>query len=121
MQLHNRVVARFADGHVVKGTTQDFAVTRDFFHVIPAEPGAAPVRVSVPQLKAVFFVRDFNGNPNYAEGKAFDGQSPGRRIEVTFTDHEVLLGSTLNYRPDGGGFFVLPADSGGNTGLVASA
>ena len=39
MQLHNRVVARFADGRVLKGTTQDFSVTRDFFHVIPPDAG----------------------------------------------------------------------------------
>jgi hypothetical protein len=25
MQIHNRVVARFADGRIVKGTTQDFS------------------------------------------------------------------------------------------------
>ena len=40
MQLHNRVVARFTDGRVLKGTTQDFAVSRDYFHVIPAETPA---------------------------------------------------------------------------------
>ena len=38
----------------------------------------------------------------------------GRRIEVTFADDEVLLGSTLGYRPDGVGFFVTPADTRGN-------
>ena len=38
----------------------------------------------------------------------------GRRVEVTFTDGETILGTTLNYRPDCQGFFVSPADPSGN-------
>jgi hypothetical protein len=33
---------------------------------------------------------------------------------VTFADGEAILGTTLNYRPDGQGFFVSPADPGTN-------
>ena len=73
-----------------------------------------PVLVPMAQLKAIFFVRDFEGNPGRVDGQAFAERQPGRRIEVTFLDDEVLLGSTLGYRPDGTGFFVTPADSEGN-------
>jgi hypothetical protein len=66
------------------------------------------------QLKAIFFVRDFAGNPGRVERQEFDAKQQGRRIEITFLDNEVLLGSTLGYRPDGTGFFVTPADSEGN-------
>jgi hypothetical protein len=38
----------------------------------------------------------------------------GRRLEVTFLDGEVLVGSTMNYQPHGPGFFLLPADPGSN-------
>ena len=38
----------------------------------------------------------------------------GRRIEATFLDDEVMVGSTLSYRPQGSGFFLTPADSDGN-------
>lgn len=111
-----KVVVRYREGRLLKGFTHDFHPSRTHFTLWPAINSAPSERMHVPtsQLKAVFFVRDFNGNPNYTEGKAFEGQAPGRRIEVTFADHEVLLGSTLNYRPDGVGFFVLPADSAGN-------
>jgi hypothetical protein len=118
MQLHNRVVARFADGHIVKGTTRDFAVTRDFFHVIPAEPGAAPVRVSVPQLKAVFFVKDHTGNKDYNERKAFDKLVPGRKLQVTFRDGEVLVGSSTAYDAARPGFFMTPADPKSNNDRI---
>ncbi len=118
MQLHNRVVARFADGHVVKGTTQDFAVTRDFFHVIPSEPGAAPVRVNVPLLKAVFFVKDHTGDKDYNERKAFDKLVPGRKLQVTFRDGEVLVGSSTAYDAARPGFFLMPADPKSNNDRI---
>ena len=66
--------------------------------------------VPVSQLKAVFFVRDFEGDSSYRERKSFDGAVQGRRIEVTFLDDEVMIGSTLSYRPQGSGFFLMPAD-----------
>ena len=67
------------------------------------------------RLKAVFFVKDFNGNPSYQEQKTFAGRGQGgRRVEITFADGEVILGTTLNYRPDGQGFFVSPADPSAN-------
>lgn len=118
MQLHNRVVARFADGRVVKGTTQDFAVTRDFFHVIPAEPGAAPVRVNLPLLKAVFFVKDHTGDKHYNERKAFDKLVPGRKLQVTFRDGEVLVGSSTAYDAARPGFFLMPADPKSNNDRI---
>jgi hypothetical protein len=70
--------------------------------------------VPTSQLKAVFFVRDFDGNPEFDDDRTFDAGVGGRRLEVTFADDEVLIGSTLSYRPDGVGFFVNPADSQGN-------
>jgi hypothetical protein len=118
MQLHNRVVARFADGRVVKGITRDFAVTRDFFHVIPPEPGATPVRVLLPHLKAVFFVKDHAGDKDYNERKAFDKVVPGRKLQVTFRDGEVLVGSSTAYDAARSGFFLMPADPKSNNDRI---
>ena len=63
------------------------------------------------RLKGVFFVRDFAGNPGYVERVESSDPRHGRRIEVTLVDDEVIVGRTLSYRPDGHGFFVMPADS----------
>jgi hypothetical protein len=65
-------------------------------------------------LKAVFFVREFGGNPDHIERKSFEEPSHGRRIEVTLLDNEVLVGTTLNYRSESTGFFIIPADARGN-------
>ncbi len=111
-----KIVVRYREGRLLKGFTHDFHPSRTQFTLWPAVHSAPSERMHVPtsQLKAVFFVRDFAGNPGYSEPRTFDGAVAGRRLEVTFADDEVLLGSTLSYRPDGLGFFINPADTRGN-------
>lgn len=121
----NRVVARYRDGRMVKGTTLDFLPTRGQFHVSP-DGGGAPVPVNVADLKAVFFVRDFAGDPKHLKSNDFDASRPpqGRRIRVRFEDGEVLAGTTTGYQPGRPGFFLVPADPAANTErcyVVASA
>ena len=111
-----KIVVRHVDGKILKGYTQDFHPSRTQFSLWPSI-NATPrerVVVAVARLKALFFVRDFNGNPKHQESKAFSSRGQGRRVEVTFSDGEVVLGTTLNYSPDSQGFFVSPADPTAN-------
>jgi hypothetical protein len=112
-----RVVVRYAEGQTLKGYTQDFHPSRSHFNFRSTPAGLSDGTVVVPlvRLKAVFFVRDFDGNPDYVERKDL-GCDPqrGRRIEVTLNDDEVIVGTTLNYRSDGQGFFVTPVDPNAN-------
>ncbi len=113
-----KVVARYTNGTVIKGFTQDFFPNKDRFHLVPADkqPGSA-IEVLVSRLKAIFVVRDFCGNPEYKERKTFmKGQnSSGLKLEVTFKDGEVIAGSTLlGYDPRRQGFFIIPADPNSN-------
>jgi hypothetical protein len=111
-----KMVVRFLDGTILKGYSQDFHPSRALFSLWPTIDARPADRVIVPmqKLKAVFFVRDFNGNANYIERRTFTEAAHGRRIEVTFHDNEVVAGTTLNYRPDAGGFFVNPTDPASN-------
>ena len=114
----NKVVVRFADGRVVKGTTADFLPTKDLFHLnLSTESvGAKPIEVSTSELKALFFVKDFEGDPKHVESNEFDPEHPpaGRKIRVVFKDGEVLVGTTTGYQPGRPGFFLVPADSDSN-------
>lgn len=114
----NRVVARFADGRMVKGTTADFFPGKESFHVSEAgaAPEATPVEVHTSELKALFFVKDLAGNREHVEKNAFDASrpAPGRKIKVVFTDGEVLVGTTTGYQKGRPGFFLVPADAGSN-------
>jgi len=107
------VVARYLDGKRVKGFSQDFFPNKDRFHVYPAaKPSGEAMEVLLKELKAIFFVKDFAGNSLYNERKKYiEGEKPsGRKVEVTFKDGEVLVGSTLGYDPSRPGFFLFPAD-----------
>jgi hypothetical protein len=111
-----KIVVRYADGRLLKGYTCDFLATKRYFHLAPTPdaPKAARITVPVGHLKAIFFVRDFAGEARYVERKTFDHHTAGRRVAITFLDDEQLVGATLNYRPDGDGFFVIPADPKSN-------
>jgi hypothetical protein len=115
----NRIVARFADGRMIKGSTSDFVATKDAFHVVASDapPGSKPLLVQIKDLKAVFFVKDFAGRPQHQARQEFDPARPvaGRKIKVTFKDGEVLIGTTQGYQPSRPGFFITPADQDSNT------
>ena len=116
--MKNKVVVRYVDGRIIKGTTSDFVPAKDFFHVTEAaaSAGERPLEVHMKELKAVFFVKDLTGDPGHAERKEFDPARPpvGKRIRVQFADGEMLIGTTQGYQPNRPGFFVEPADDGSN-------
>ena len=117
MSVQNKVVARYLDGRVVKGTTVDFLPTRPAFHLVPiGQSGTSVLEVQVSDLKAVFFVKDFIGDSAYDEVKAFNAGTPtqGRRMQVVFKDDEMLVGTTMGYQPERSGFFLMPADPKSN-------
>jgi hypothetical protein len=116
--IQNKIVVRYLDGHLVKGFTNDFLPNKDLFHLIPmdAPPGTKPLDVRISELKAVFFVKEFGGNPGYKDKQEFDPSKPvmGRKIQVTFKDGEIMLGTTQGYQPNRPGFFIVPADAQSN-------
>jgi hypothetical protein len=112
----NRVVARFLDGQTMRGTTIDFSPTRHMFHL--TDDGET-FEVDLSRLKALFFVRDFEGNAAYYEKKGFFArQNHGKKVMVEFKDGEVLFGYTLSYTSQGFGFFVFPGDPASNNEKV---
>lgn len=113
-----KIVVRYADYRVVKGYSRDFFPNKSSFHLeLIAEGDKGKIReIHMKDLKSVFFVRDFTGNPSYNEKKSFsDGQRiNGRKVMVSFKDGEVLVGSTMGYDPKREGFFLFPPDPQSN-------
>jgi hypothetical protein len=114
----NRIVARFQDGRLLKGLTNDFLPAKDRFHISPEERGAGakPSEVRVAELKAVFFVKSLEGDAQHHKtNEPAQGQAvPGKRIRVVFTDGEVIVGTTQGYDRTRPGFFVVPIDQQSN-------
>ncbi len=109
-----KVIARFNDGRIVYGYTNDFHPSKSQLHLSPNPRQGDSTYIPLAQLKALFFVREFVGDPTRVDGKDFLEPPQGRKVEVTFRDREVMVGSTLGYRGEGNGFFIHPADPGSN-------
>ena len=117
----NRIVARFLDGRIVKGFTTDFLPGKATFHISAQSggvqaSGTKPEEVHVMDLKALFFVKSFEGDPQHKKSNEPSPGTPGggRRIRVVFKDGEVLVGTTQGYDRSRPGFFLVPADPSGN-------
>jgi len=125
--MQHKIVVRYFDGRILKGTSADFMPNKHLFHMVPLDepPGTKPQEILVRELKAVFFVRDYDGNAQYQERKEFspDRHAAGRKIKVVFKDEELLVGTTQGYQPGRPGFFVFPADpqSNNDRSFVVSA
>jgi hypothetical protein len=113
---HRKVVARYADGRLVKGYTFDFGAMQPRFHVFSQPTASGPsTRVLVRELKAVFFVRDLIGNPARQDSQKFpSGEVARPHVEVRFRDGEVMLGTADSPASDPQGFFLIPADPESN-------
>jgi hypothetical protein len=120
----NRVVARFADGRVVKGYTYDFSPGKKGFHVTSSLREKARNADEVPfsNLKAVFFVDSFEGNkdhPAAPDPGAEETQTDSTiKVKATFHDGETITGTTLAFSRDREGFFMTPIDKQSNNTRV---
>jgi len=114
------VVARFLDGRVLKGTTHDFSPSKPVFHLHGVcDASARGLAVPLAALKALFFVKSYEGNSKHVEDLDIArAVGQGRRIVVTFTDDETVAGFTTGYAKDKQGFFVVPADPRSNNARI---
>ena len=108
-----RMVVRFVDGRVKKGTSGNFKPNCTEFHIRPRE-GGPPEEVRVAELKAVFFVNDFDGDPDNRGRSDADRAGLGKKVRVEFADGETLIGYTAGYSPGRAAFWVHPADPNSN-------
>ena len=122
-----KVVVRYIDGRVLRGTTVDFDPKDPEFSLDLIDRGGVALAVIVPlaELKAVFFVRDATvpagdhqdppgGHPGPHTGHADDATS----LVVEFTDGERMTGLSYTYDPTREGFFLFPTDADSNNERV---
>jgi len=117
--IENKVVARFRDGKIIKGYTNDFFPNKDVFHISSQERGKDLTEVLVPDLKALFFVKSFEGKKDHRKHDHPDvieklKKTAGMKLKIVFTDGEQMLALTQGYEPGRKGFFVFSADPESN-------
>lgn len=113
----NKIVVRYADGKVAKGTTENFFPNKHVFHITETGSGNR-YEIDVNTLKAIFFVKSFDGNRQYDEKLDAQRVGLGKKIQVLFKDGETLVGYTQGYSPDRASFIVFPCDPESNNEKV---
>ena len=129
-----KVVAHLRGGEILKGFTDslpngdvDALLSEDPFS-LPAKitlqslESKKPVSVSIKSLKALFFVKTFEGSKDYKEIKFFHAHPPieGLWVSVKFDDNEATEGivhNSLHYLVEPG-FFLKPPDPQSNNQAV---
>lgn len=112
----NSIVARYADGRTIKGTSLDVAQDRATCHVRTLD--GSMVEVALSELKALFFVKSLDGNPKHVEGSSIaptDARLRGAKlVEVKFHDGESIVGLSMRWPPNKQYFFLVPVDNASN-------
>jgi hypothetical protein len=114
---YKQIVVRYLDGRIIKGTPSTWDIESEGFGLLPRDalPGSIEeTYVSFRDLKAVYFVRDFDG----LLGRKVISQKTqfrGVHMELTFHDGEEVEGYTSEaYTDEQARFYFFPADQSGN-------
>jgi hypothetical protein len=114
--MEHKVVAHFLNGRLVKGSSTSIALDRPTCHVMTRDQGV--VLVTLSDLKALFFVKDLEGNRTRTDHQvieATDRRATGaKRLKITFRDGEQLMALAPTYEGTRQLFYVLPADPNSN-------
>ncbi len=111
------VVARFLDGRLLKGLTDDFHPGEESFKLAVTEGPyrGETVPVKLASLKALFFVKTLTGNREYQEKKLQAPRNlPGDKVLVTFVDGESIRGAASGINLGLSGFYLFPSDPASN-------
>lgn len=115
--MKQKIVVRYLNKELVKGDTSDFFPNKETFHVTSVNKFGKEktIEVELKSLKAIFFVKDLEGNKDYRENKlALSENKLGKHVAVTFKDGEMLRGSSLGVSLKLQGFFLFPSDKNSN-------
>lgn len=114
--MEHKVVAHFLTGRLVKGLSTSIAPDRPVCRMLTREQGIVEVRLA--DLKALFFVKDLDGDRTYQDQQvigATDRRATGaKRLHITFRDGEQLVALAPAYDGTRQFFYVLPADPKSN-------
>lgn len=111
--MMNLVVVHDSNGRILKGKTGDFSPNKDVFH-LQEQNNDEMLQIHMHDLKAVYFVKSFEGNAKYTEKNDVERNGFGKKIRVQFEDGEVQYGYTQGYTPNRPGFLVFPCDPDSN-------
>lgn len=114
------MIVLLSDGSRIKGCSRDFNPGRPRFHLGVVGPGGETGElraIEMPDVHAVFFVRDFafDRDRRYAPEGDLGAMTAlpaagARALQVTTAWGEILRGLSYGYQPQRPGFFLFPTE-----------
>jgi len=117
-----KVIVRKLNGEVIKGYTDSRPDLTQGDAIVVNSLTDESIHIPKKELKALFFVRKFSGNKEYAEVKFFESQPriDGLWVRLKFHDNETIegiLSNTIRFLVDDG-FYLRPPDPNSNNRLM---
>lgn len=111
----DRLVVHLKNGEIAKGYSADFSPEGNSFHMIAVNDPLCREEVRLENLKAVFFVKDFEGDFLRIDSNDFtETSASGKHIVVSFYDGELFFGTSETVDREKTGFYILPIDQKSN-------
>ncbi len=105
-------VIRYNNGTIIKGYLKDFSPDQSEITLIVATTNRT-LTVNIDELKAIFFVKSFEGDKEHKEIKTYGISKPsGQRVFIKFKDDESMVGFLEGNVPWDRGFFLSSKDKG---------
>ena len=111
-----KVVVRLKDKTSLKGKISNFSPLYSFFQLELLNGDS--VIVSIDKIKAMFFVKSFEGNKQYNYKYEDKLLWAGDKITLKFNDGEKIVGYAQHSDFTPKGYFITPADVNGNNTYV---
>ena len=111
--MQEKIIAHFLNKKLLKGFSEDFSQDKYFFNIADKDT-QDKLEIALLLLKAVFFVKDFEGNMVYQEKHDAERTDVGRKVKIQFKDNETIIGYTPGFSPANIGFFLYPLDPQSN-------
>jgi hypothetical protein len=108
-----QVVLYYLNGEVSQGWLLSWNVNAEGFHLQPRSSKEKESYVRFYELKAVAFVRDFDGELT-ERVMAVKAPRSGHRVRIFFADQEELTGYVLDWKNPGEKFYLFPDEMGDN-------
>lgn len=111
-------MAHYLTKEVRKGVAYDFSSESPMLHLVEYSGAGekAVHKINLSLVKAIFFVKDHEGNSIYKEKNEFEpGKTVyGKKIAVDFHDGETIVGYSISNPVMKKRFFMVPVDANGN-------
>ena len=120
MREMQKIVIHYRSGRTVRGRMRFFEDVRS--SVIAEDLAGHPLTVPFDEIKAIFFVKEYEGSEEEHEAARPEGVPGGRDrghpVAVRFPDGEIIEGSVSLFPPTGAGFYLTPRGRHGNNRAI---